>query len=47
VSGEASPDYLVSGLHGVVNILRFLPRAKLVVSNAGQEFGERKQQKKE
>jgi len=32
VTGEASPDYLVAGAHAVVNALRFLPRAKYVVS---------------
>jgi hypothetical protein len=32
VSGEASPDYFVAGTHAVVNILRFMPRAKIIVS---------------
>jgi len=32
VTGEASPDYLVSGPHAVANTLRFLPRLKIIVS---------------
>ena len=31
-TGEASPDYLVAGSHAVVNALRFLPRARFVVT---------------
>jgi hypothetical protein len=32
VSGEASPDYFVGGMHTVVNTLRFAPRARVIVS---------------
>jgi hypothetical protein len=35
VTGEASPDYLVSGPHAVANTLRFLPRTKIIVRREG------------